>query len=119
MPVDMIIFMGLMIALLVFIIWDRKQPAKALSRQEISRGFIPGYHARWGGFLTLALAGLALALKEFDSPSLPPFSGKGSTIQALAYEAFGPHGTAFLWLGAGAAFAAAAAVSYRSTHKPS
>lgn len=111
---DLLVFMALMLALLIFIIWDRRQPAKALSREQLSQGFTPGSHAKWSGFLALALAGLGLALKEFDNPSQPPFSGKGATIQAMAHEAFGEKGTAFLWLGAAAVLAALALASYRA-----
>lgn len=110
-----IVFMALMIALLLFILWDRRQPAKVVSREQISEGFVPGSRAMWPGFLGLALVGFFLALNEFLTPSVPPFTGKGSTMKALAYQALGDRGPAFIWVGMGAVFIVAAYVSYRSS----
>ena len=112
MPV--IVFMALMLALLLFILWDRRQPAKPISKEQMAKGFVPGNSAKWAGFLGLALVGFFLAFKEFLIPSVPPFTGKGSTVKILAYEALGEHGPAFLWLLMGAVFVVVAYVSYRS-----
>ena len=115
----LIVFLALMIALLLFILWDRRQPAKAVSRAQMSKGFAPGSSAKWAGCLGLACVGVFLGLNEFMNPSAPPFTGKGSTMKALAYEAFGEHGPALFWLGMSAVFMAAAYVSYRSSSSPS
>ena len=115
MPV--IVFMALMIALLVFIVWDRKQPAKALSRAQLSKGFIPGSSAKWPVFLCLALLGYFLALSEFLAPSVPPFTGRSSMLKTLAYQALGVRGLAFIGVGLSAAFVVAAYMSYRSSQR--
>jgi hypothetical protein len=113
MPV--IVFMALMIVLLVFIILDRKQPAKALSRDQLSKGFVPGSSAKWPVLLCFALLGFFLALSEFLAPSVPPFTGRSSMLKALAYQVLGERGLAFVGGGLGAAFVVAAYVSYRSS----
>ena len=100
-----IVFITLMVALLVFIVWDAMQPAKARSRDEMSRGgFIPGGKGSWVAFLTLALVCFILAFREFSNPSVPPFTGRASTVMGLAYLAFGQSGPAFLWIGVGVIF---------------
>ena len=71
--------------------------------------------ATWPSFLGLALVGFFSAFNEFLNPSIPPFTGKGSTMKTLAYEALGAQGIALLWLFMGAAFVVAACVSYRSS----
>ncbi len=109
-----IVFMALMIALLLFIIWDRKQSAKVVTRDQISKGFVPKSMAKWPGFLGLALVSFFTALNKIITPSVPPFTGKGSTMNTLAYQALGDRGPAFLWVGIGAILVVAAYVSYRS-----
>lgn len=112
--------MVLMIALLLFISWDKRRTEKSISQGKISKSFILGSTATWPGFLGLALAGFLLAFNEFLNPSVPPFTGKGSTMKTLAYEALGEQGIALLWLLMGAAFVVAACVSYRSiSHRKS
>jgi hypothetical protein len=111
---EMIVFFVLMVALLVFIIWDGRQPVKAVSREQLSKGFIPGSHAKWIGFLGLAFACFCLAVNEYITPSAPPFTGKGSTLMALVYNTFGMYGTLFLWIGIGVVSVSASYKSYRS-----
>ena len=112
----LLVFMALMIALLIFIRWDRRQPAKSISREQISKGFIPGGNAKkWLGFFGIALAAFSMALHEFINPSIPPFTGKTSTMKTFAYETLGTQGNACLWLLIGAAFVVAACLSYHSS----
>lgn len=106
---------AVMLAFLAFIRWDRKRPAKAISREQMAKGFAPRDIAKWPAFLGLALGGFWFGLSEFLHPSAPPFVGKGSTLNALAYNALGERGPALLWLIASAAFAVAAYVSYRAS----
>ena len=112
-----IVFMALMIALLLFIIWDRRQPAKIVTRDQISKGFAPNSMAKWPGFLSLALVSFFIAINEFLTPSVPPFTGKGSMMNTLAYQVLGERGPAFIWVGLGAVLVVAAYVSYRSGAK--
>jgi len=117
MPVLVPLFalIAVMLAFLVFIRWDRKRPAKAISREQMAKGFAPRDIAKWPAFVGIALVGLCLGISELIHPSAPPFVGKGSTIKVLAYNALGEQGHALLWLIASAAFAVAAYVSYRAS----
>jgi len=90
--VAVVIFLALMLALLAFIIWDRKQMARIPTRQQMERGYTPGMSTAGGCVGLLAFAAV-FALFGWDSwvnPPLPPFSGRGSLLKIWAYGALGP-----------------------------
>jgi hypothetical protein len=114
MPV--LVFMSLLLALLLFIVWESRQSAKPVSREQMSRGFVPRGLVKWVGLLGLAFVGFLLGISEFLNPSAPPFAGRGALMMAWAHEAMGVHGPALVWLGLGCVLLLAAWVSHRSAH---
>lgn len=79
----------------------------------MSEGFVPGSGAKWAGFFAVALVCFFFGFTEFMNPSLPPFTGRGSTMKALAHGLLGQHGIAICLFGLGVVFVVAAYTSYR------
>ena len=104
-PMETIVLALLMVALLAFIIWDRRQPAKTPSRSQMDQGVIPGGTQKIVILGTLAATSFALGIAEWLNPTLPPFSGKGALIQAVAHAILGENGTAWLYSVIGIIFA--------------
>ena len=85
---------ALLLGLLVFIIWDgrRLRRADPIPREVMRRGFTPSGSIPWLACSgTGAIAGV-LALMEWQTPSTPPFTGRGRWLRELAYSAFGERG---------------------------
>ena len=91
-----------------FIVWDRKRLREMkvipLSREAMKRGFIPSGVLAWQVSLALGFMLAVLALAEWQTPSLPPFSGRWSWLKAFAHKAFGPKGLLTLYLAMATAF---------------
>jgi hypothetical protein len=94
-----LLFIGLMLALLAFIVWERRRPVAPPSRQEMARGLSPLVVVKWRLFAGFSLAFALMATVEWLSPSQPPFSGRWSFLKVAAYTQLGIHGIALVWAG--------------------
>lgn len=97
-----LIFIGLMLALLAFIAWDRH-------RLTVSK-FTPGKKTPYSdpkflGILGVSLMMAIMAAAQWFQPSLPPFSGKFSYIYSVMHSLMGTHGPAWLFSGLALLFA--------------
>ena len=81
----------------------------------MSKGFVPGSGTKWVGFFAVALVCFFSGLNELMNPSVPPFTGRGSTMKALAHELLGQHGIALFLFGLSAVFLVVAYTSYRAS----
>lgn len=106
MPV--LIFIGALLALWAFIVWDRRR-----SVAQASPGQTRFAVAEWQVYAGLALVFGTLGISYWLTPTHPPFTGKLSWVVAWAYARLGPHGVALLWLAVGALCAALAIASWR------
>ena len=88
--------------LATFIVWECFSSRK-LSRQELGKGFRPGWAAKQTALLILAAFFVYFGIEEWIQPSHPPFEGRGAMFVSLLYAALGPRGLPLLcWaLGAG------------------
>ncbi len=109
-----LILLALVLVFVLFVIWDRRRPAKVVSREQMRRGFIPGFGTTWEVKLVLGLVALLMAYQEVVSPSAPPFTGRGSVVQSLAYSVFGSNGMAYIFSLFGALCLWAAYFSFRA-----
>jgi len=90
MPV--VIFIALMLALLAFILWDRKQMTRIPTRKEMENGFTPGASTAGAcvGLIAFAAVSALFGWDSWVNPPTPPFSGRGSLLKIWAYGALGP-----------------------------
>jgi len=65
---------------------------RPLTREQMAAGFKPssGLASKSLVWLTLGLAFAALAFGEWQSPTMPPFSGKWARLDQFLFQAFGP-----------------------------
>ena len=100
-----IVLLLFLIAFWAFIVWDRKRLREAemtpLSRETMRKGFTPTGVVAWQVSLGLGALFVLLAFVEWKTPSHPPFSGRWSWANALAYQAFGAKGLLTLYLAVG------------------
>lgn len=86
----------LLVALLVFILWEgwqrRGTKLLVLSRAELERGFVPGASANESALFVAAGAVLVCSISFFVYPPHPPFEGRGALIGAALFGWFGPLG---------------------------
>lgn len=86
----------LLVALLVFILWEgwqrRGTKPLVLSRAELERGFVPGASANESVLFVAAGAAFMCSISFFVYPPYPPFEGRGSLIGAALFGWFGPLG---------------------------
>ena len=86
----------LLIALLVFILWEgwqhRGTKPLVLSRAELEGGFVPGASAYKSALFFAAGAVLVCSISFFVYPPHPPFEGRGALIGAALFGWFGPWG---------------------------
>jgi hypothetical protein len=86
----------LLLGLLVFIILDgrRLRSAKAdpISRDAMTRGFVPRGCVQWRVCFGMSAMSGALALMEWQSPSAPPFTGRSRWLYEFAYNEIGERG---------------------------
>lgn len=95
MPV--LIFIGALLALWAFIVWDRRRPVAPLSRERLARGLAPAAPKVWPMFAGLSAVGGLLGLVAWLEPGQPPFTGRLAWLKTLAYAQLGPAGPALLW----------------------
>jgi hypothetical protein len=93
---------GLLIALWMFIRWDqarlKRDSDQPITRQQMSHGFRPGSNIKLYGTLGASLMSVVWAGIEFIQPSIPPYSGKYSSIRQALYDSFGVLGLPMLLL---------------------
>lgn len=92
-----LIVIGLLLALWLYIIWDRKRTVKPLDRKQIVNGWTHSPILRGRFPLALSLVSACVTLNEWINPSHPPFTGRNTYLKAVLYENFGPHGIAIAW----------------------
>jgi hypothetical protein len=110
--VAILIGIGVLLAVLAFIAWDRRRIANAqpaVSGEGKSRS---GSNLRANGSAAVSLMAVVMALSEYLQPRVPPFTGRWSFVYELAY-ATGPFGLVLFWALLASAFAVAAVVSWR------
>ena len=111
MPV--LVGIGCLIALLIFIHWDRKRSAAPISREQLSKGWAPSSVRVWHFFAAIALCQLALALSHWVNAPSPPFTGRWGWFYTWSHSALGANGPAIATAGIAVALAAAAVATYR------
>ena len=115
MPVLFLI--GSLLALWAFIVWERRRPVQPMSRQAMSRGWSPSVAPKWSLYVGLALVFTVLGSLQWLNPSHPPFTGRGSWLNALAYTHLGPQGLAIVWWAATLLLIALAFASWRTSSR--
>ncbi len=94
--------MLLLLALAVFIVWDsrrlRDKAPEPLARERLERGFLPRGVVPWHFHFGLSGVLAVLAFIEWQSPSLPPYTGRWSWLHRAAFEVFGERGLFAWWL---------------------
>jgi hypothetical protein len=109
----LLIGIGGLIALLLFIRWDRRRSPAPMSREQLSNGWTPSAVRFWHGFAAIALCELALALSHWvDAPS-PPFSGRWGWFYSWSHNALGANGPAIATAAIAVALALLAVAAYR------
>lgn len=107
-----LIGLGFLIALLIFIRWDRRRSLAPLTREHLSNGWKPSPIRVWHGFAALALCYLALALSKWvDAPS-PSFSGRLGWLYSWAHNSLGANGPAIATAAIASALALMAVAAY-------
>ena len=92
----------LLLALLMFIIWDgrrlRRAEVEPIPREKMQKGFAPTGLVLWHFWIGISGVCALLALTEWESPSNPPFTGRWGWLSSLAYGALGSRGVFWLWV---------------------
>lgn len=78
-----------------FIVWESFR-SRRLSREELSKGFRPGWAATQTALLVLAGVMVYLGVEEWMRPSHPPFEGRYALLSAALYAVLGPRGVPLL-----------------------
>ena len=88
--------LSLLLALLVFIIWDGRRLRRAevdpISREAMNRGFTPRGAVQWQVFFGVSVVAGVLALLEWQTPSQPPFTGRSRWLYEFAHNVLGERG---------------------------
>lgn len=108
-----LIGIGALLALLVFIAWDRRRIANAQHPVHSQGKSGTGFNLQANGFSAVSLMAAVMAISHYLQPRVPPFNGRWSFVYELAY-AIGPFGLVFYWALLATAFAIAAVFSRRA-----
>ncbi len=96
-----LIFLGAMLALWAFIVWDRRRLSASklepVSREAFVNGWTPRTNSNFLGWLGVSAAAGIMAVANYLNPSLPPFSGRLALFYDAAYSALGMRGPAVFW----------------------
>lgn len=95
--IALLLFIGSLLALWAFIIWDRRRINPPLSRNEMARGWSASPLAKWPVHAGLSAMSAVMAAATWVNPSHPPFTGRLSSVFTFAYSYFGPLGVAYFW----------------------
>ena len=94
---DTAIIATLLIALLIFILWDRKQPSRPISREKLTSGYRPGESAKKTAISVMGFIAIFASIKEAIDPTLPPFTGHSAAIHQVVYNISGPYGASIVF----------------------
>jgi heme/copper-type cytochrome/quinol oxidase subunit 3 len=98
---EILIFFGSMLALLAFVIWDRRRLTGAkvapLDRKTMEKGFTPTGMAAWQASLLVGVMFGALTYQEWMHPSHPPFTGRLAWVREGVYAVWGFDGALVIW----------------------
>ena len=108
-----LIGLSFLIALLIFIRWDRRRSLAPLTREQLSNGWKPSHIRAWHGFAALALCELVLALSHWVNTPLPPFSGRWGWFHSWSNSSLGPNGPALATAAIAVVLALMAIAAYR------
>lgn len=86
-----------LLALLIFIVWERRRPGTPLTRNQMAKGWSLPARRQGPVWLGLGLMCAVMSLSQWLSPSLPPFSGRGAGLAALLHAHGGPQAIALAW----------------------
>ena len=116
----MLVVASFIVALLAFwayIRWDTRRlndaPVTPVSRPQMERGFKPSGILKWQVYLGLGCIAGLLAFLEWQAPSRPPFTGRWSIVNSLAFEVLGSNGMLVVYIAIVVALLLAAVVSFR------
>jgi hypothetical protein len=116
MPV--VLLLGSLLAMLVFLIWERRRSAKSpvtpLTRAALENGWRPKQTPKWRASVGFGLLFVVLALIEWRHPKSPPFTGRWSQVTSFFHTQFGTYGVAYLWAAFAVLLFLAAALQYRA-----
>lgn len=112
-PMPVLLVLGFLLALWVFIAWERRRPVAPLSRKVMVRGWSPRALFQWPATAGIAVCSAALGVVQWTNPSHPPFAGKLALAFGFAHEQFGPAGIAYFWWTVAAVLACLAVVLWR------
>jgi hypothetical protein len=93
--------MALLGAVAIFIVWDsrrlRRTPTAPVSREAMDRGYVPRGFVAWHFWLGMGVMFALMAMREWELPSMPPFTGRWGWLDRVAFEAFGAKGVFVLF----------------------
>jgi hypothetical protein len=94
--ISIILLVGLLVWIIFDMIWLRRKPAVISKETGWSSSAFDLKQAR---HLLFGIAGaiFLFALNEWFHPSLPPFTGRLSSIETALYYSFGPKSLAVFW----------------------
>jgi hypothetical protein len=95
--IALFLFIASLLALWAFIIWDRRRITPPLSRKAMARGWAVSPLAKWPVHAGLSAMSAVMAAAAWVNPSLPPFTGRLSSVFTFAYSYLGPQGVAYFW----------------------
>jgi hypothetical protein len=88
----------LLAALAAFVIWDSSR-TRRVSREEIEKGFRPGWKAAQVGLLAFAGVLVWFGADQWIQPSHPPFEGRGAFFFSAIYALLGQRGAPLIsWM---------------------
>lgn len=91
----------LLLAFLVFVVWDsrrlRNAKPRPLAREVLNRGFLPKGLVAWHFHLGLGGVLALLAFAEWEQPTAPPFAGRWSWLYQGLFDILGARGLLAWW----------------------
>lgn len=97
-----VILIVLLLAFLVFFLWDRRRmnsrTVRPLSRERMDKGVTPSAALGWPVAVAGGMLALGLAFAQWQAPTPRPYAGRWTWFSEALFLAFGPSGMAgFLW----------------------
>ncbi|CAN7711907.1 hypothetical protein [Variovorax sp. LjRoot178] len=110
---DLLPFFAPFLALLAFMVWDRKRMGRPKEGSPSTLQARGGWEGRqkWQLWAGMGCVAAAMGAVEWMNPKRPPFSGRWGWLETLAHSQFGQGGIAWIWFAAGAMLFAAAFIS--------
>lgn len=118
MLMPLLLFIATLVALLIFIGWERRRAASGsvtpLPRAALKNGWRARSLRRWKVSAALGLLLGAMAAIQWVQPKPPPFTGRWSQVMTFFHAQFGIHGVSYFWAAFAAAMLLIAAFQFRS-----